>query len=136
MKKKILTILFATVMLMSMAGCGGEKEMVKDEEFKITQEREEKVPRVNIVNALGFDVCGLYLSGTGEEEWKEAELDKNILSNGKNISIELAEEYESYDIRVEDEEGNEMIFEDYDLSSISNITLTVDKDGNAKALIE
>lgn len=90
-----------------------------------------------IVNATGFAIDELYASPCGSEEWGEDILGKDILRNELECDIIFQPEEDNcvWDIKIVDEEGDEVEWENIDLCRALRVTLYW-KDGKAWADIE
>jgi hypothetical protein len=85
-----------------------------------------------LFNRTGVDIYALYVSPTGVEEWEEDILGADVLLTGADLDIlfDRAEEAEYWDIRIEDDEGNALIFEGVNLFEAYQVVL--EDDGTAR----
>lgn len=79
-------------------------------------------------NATGVDIYAIYVSPTGVEEWQEDILAVDVLMDGESLKIKFnrGETAQLWDIRVEDEEGNALMWEGINLLEASEVTLLPD----------
>ncbi|MBQ9451764.1 MAG: hypothetical protein IJU65_00500 [Desulfovibrio sp.] len=88
-----------------------------------------------LINNSGRPICDVYISPDDARDWQEdlLEGDKYCLANGEQITITFDRSFKGvklWDLRVVDNKGRETIYEDFNLSRISTITLR--RDGTAE----
>lgn len=101
--------------------------LLDDEEFN---------PDFTIRNKMGYDIHEVYVSESDDDDWGDDCLDEDtIIEDGERceISFETNSRHRWWDLRIVDEEGDEVIFEHFDLSQVRVITLYYDDDGEAVA---
>lgn len=78
-----------------------------------------------LFNRTGFDIHALYVSPTGVDSWEEDVLGADVLLKGASIDINFSREEEAqfWDIRVEDAEGNFIVWKKIDLLSAYQVIL-------------
>lgn len=80
-------------------------------------------------NVTGVDIYAVYIGSSDDEEWGEDLLDTDeLLEDGGDIEIEFSpgSDQDSWDIRVEDSEGNALNFMQVDLLNASTVILKPD----------
>lgn len=87
-----------------------------------------------LVNHTGVEIHKLYTSPHSSDEWEEDVLGKDTLDDGESIDITFPkrEKAAHWDLRVEDENGNAINFENLNLKEISEVVLHY-KNGKAWA---
>lgn len=90
-----------------------------------------------LVNRTGVEIHNLHVSPSDENEWGEDILGKATLADGESAMIKFnpKEEAAKWDLRVADENGNAITWEDLNLLKISKLTLHY-SDGKATAEVE
>lgn len=85
-----------------------------------------------LYNRTGVDIYAVYISPTGEESWEENVMDGDVLLDEADILIAFpnAADAQYWDIRVEDDEGNFLYWEEIDLFSAYAVILN--EDGTAR----
>lgn len=83
-----------------------------------------------LVNATGVEINVLYVSPSDADHWGKDILGKDTLPDGNeaDITFDPAEESELWDLKIEDDEGNAIIWHKLDLIEISELTLHWDAD--------
>lgn len=93
-------------------------------------------PNLNfrLVNQTGFDLYEVYVSPGGTTDWGEDIMDADVIPNNSSVEITFAPKTNSkiWDLRVVDKSGGEALWYDFDLSTISEITISM-KNGAAVA---
>ncbi len=81
----------------------------------------------NLVNKTGVDIHAIYISPSDVNEWQEDVLDFDVLSDGETLKVQfdIAESVEMWDLKVEDEDGTAIIWEDLDLSEVNVLILKI-----------
>ena len=90
-----------------------------------------------LVNSTGVEIHALYVSPHETNDWEEDILGVDTLPSGKSVDIKFArtEKAEMWDLRVEDQDGNAIEWENLNLLEISKVTLYY-KNGKATAEVE
>lgn len=90
-----------------------------------------------IVNKTGVTIAALYVSPSKENDWEEDILGQDVLANGESCEISFSpkEKAALWDIRVEDSEGNALIWYNINLLEVSKVTLFY-KNGKGTAQVE
>jgi hypothetical protein len=78
-----------------------------------------------LVNETGFAITNVFISPNTQKEWGEDVMGKDVLEDGGSVDIKFSpkEDEAVWDIKVTDKEGNEVFWEDIDLTKCSKITL-------------
>jgi hypothetical protein len=89
-----------------------------------------------LVNKTGTDIYSLALSPSGEKDWSEDLLDRDVLENGASllVSFEEAEDADLWDLRAQNRGGKSMVWRELELAEIHTLVLHVNK-GRAVAEI-
>jgi hypothetical protein len=87
-----------------------------------------------LINKTGIEIHALHVAPHSSDEWGEDILGKDTLSNGDSLEITFGKHDRAHhwDLRIEDEKGNSLTWENLDLMSISEVVLHF-KDGKAWA---
>lgn len=87
-----------------------------------------------LVNKTGVEIHALHVSPHSSDEWGEDILGKDTLANGESLEITFGKRDRAHhwDLRVEDEKGNSLTWENLDLMKIEEVVLHY-KDGKAWA---
>jgi hypothetical protein len=87
-----------------------------------------------LVNKTGIEIHALHVAPHSSDEWGEDILGKDTLSNGDSLEITFGKHDRAHhwDLRIVDEKGNSMTWENLDLMKIEEVTLHY-KDGKAWA---
>ena len=95
----------------------------------------EKVARAadqdfTLANATGVEINAVYVSPSEADHWGKDILGKDTLPDGEEADIEFSPEEESalWDLKIEDKEGNAIIWTKLNLTEISTLTLHWDAD--------
>jgi hypothetical protein len=90
-----------------------------------------------LVNKTGVEIDALHISPADANKWGPDILGKDTLEDGQSAEIKFHEdeEAEKWDLRIEDEKGNAIEWEDLNLMKISKITLHY-SNGKATAEVE
>lgn len=90
-----------------------------------------------LVNQTGVEIHRLYTSPHSSDDWEEDVLGDDTLANGESVDITFRpkEKAAKWDLRVEDEDGNAITWENLNLLDISTVTLHYKK-GKAWADVE
>jgi hypothetical protein len=87
-----------------------------------------------LVNKTGVEIHSLHVAPHSGDDWGEDILGKDTLANGDSLEITFGKHDRAHhwDLRIEDEKGNTLTWENLDLMSISEVVLHF-KDGKAWA---
>ncbi len=87
-----------------------------------------------VVNRTGFTIDEIQVTPHNSKDWGDDILGKDSLADGEKVEIVFRrkEKAKLWDLRVEDEGGDEYIWYDLDLLAISEVTLFYKK-GKATA---
>lgn len=90
-----------------------------------------------LVNETGVEIHALYVSPHSVNEWGENILEEDTMRAGEafDITFSRKERAKFWDLRVEDSEGNYIVWEKLNLLEISKVTLYY-KNGKATAVVE
>lgn len=65
---------------------------------------------LTLVNKSASDIHAIYISDSNSNDWEENILEGYMLPSGNQVDIQIEGSYNSFDLRVEDEDGS---YEDY-----------------------
>ncbi len=87
-----------------------------------------------LVNKTGVEIHSLHVAPHSEDEWGEDILGKDTLADGESLEITFGKHDRAHhwDLRIEDEKGNVLTWENLDLMKIEEVTLHY-KNGKAWA---
>ena len=87
-----------------------------------------------VVNKTGVEIHKLFVSPHSSDDWGEDILGRDTLDNGEKVDIKFGRNVKAahWDLRIEDEKGNSVTWENLNLMEISTVTLHL-KDGKAWA---
>ena len=90
-----------------------------------------------LVNKTGVEIYALYVTPHNANAWGEDILGADTLLNGETLDISFSrkERAKLWDLRVEDDDGNFIEWENLNLLEISKVTLFY-KNGKATAIVE
>lgn len=90
-----------------------------------------------LVNKTGVEIYALYVSPHSENVWGEdiLEADTMLANETYDITFSRSERAKYWDLRVEDSEGNYIVWESLNLLEISKVTLYY-RNGKATAVVE
>lgn len=90
-----------------------------------------------LVNKTGVEIYALYVSPHSENLWGEdiLEADTMLANATYDITFSRSERAKYWDLRVEDSEGNYIVWESLNLLEISQVTLYY-RNGKATAVVE
>jgi len=84
-----------------------------------------------LVNKTGVDIASVYVSPTHTNDWEEDVMGEGVLMNGESVKITFdGYKAHSWDVRVEDSDGNALYWTGFDLPSITTITLKPNGDAS------
>jgi len=84
-----------------------------------------------IVNRSDFDIHEIYVAPSSGDDWEEDLLGEDgVLEAGETFTVEFDEEpdEDEYDVRMVDEDGDEMVFENIDLTEVRQLIVQYDED--------
>lgn len=164
MKKLFIMLTAATVCLSSLTACGGKEattteittvavpeteetttaEAVTEEETteasvagRVSESQEYYSQDVYILNGTGVGITELYFSLSEEDNWGEDLLAGQSFEDGKTMEFttdEVGTEDTMWDILAIDEDGDELVFTDVNLSSITDLKLHWGADGKTPSV--
>ena len=90
-----------------------------------------------VVNKTGVLINALYVSPSKQDDWGEDILGQDQLANGESchISFHPKEQAAKWDLRIEDSDGNALIWYNLNLLEISQVTLYY-QNGKGTATVE
>lgn len=132
MKKKILTILIATLTFVSLIGCGNTEnetqDVVKVEQQPINEESLKEIS-VIITNDLNYDISSLYITMGSDESWGDNLIkDGLIIKPGEyasGITVTYSDTDNLIDIAAYDPENSGVSFEGIDVRNAVDGVLDV-----------
>jgi hypothetical protein len=73
------------------------------------------------------DIYAIYISPVDVDDWQENVLEFDILADGETgeVKFDVEETSLEWDLKVEDEDGTAIIWEDLDLSKVNVLTLKI-----------
>lgn len=82
-------------------------------------------PVFELFNNTGFDICGVYVSESIDDEWSDNVMEDDILEDGDScdIAFETSSRKRWWDIMVMDGEDNEYVFEHLDIGISRKVSL-------------
>lgn len=88
-------------------------------------------------NQTGIVINALYISPSDAADWEEDILGKDTLASGESLDVKFKREEKAakWDLRIEDKDGNFIVWEDLNLLEINDLTLNY-KDKKATADIK
>jgi hypothetical protein len=106
MKRLFWGLCFAVVLASSVAAFSGDQDFT-------------------LINKTGLTINELYLSSTGDNEWGEDVLDVDTLADGAKVDITFSHKESEcmWDMKIVDEDGDDVVWEKIDLCKASEITL-------------
>lgn len=147
MIKKIKGLSIAVVLLLCLgifAGCGSSDEGTtssdtsSDSGSSSTASQPSATAQYSqdfkLNNATGVEIYGVYASPVGTTNWEENIMGQSTLADGSTLEISFASDKKDqyWDLMVTDSSGNQLIFPNLDLFSISEVTLKLEN-GTATA---
>lgn len=90
-----------------------------------------------LVNQTGVEINAVYVSPHDKNDWEEDVLGQDTLANGASVDITFHRDEKAamWDLRIEDDKGGYIEWENLNLLEISKATLRL-KDGKATAEVE
>jgi hypothetical protein len=102
-----------------------------------TDTAQQPVQDFTLVNQTGVEIHSVFISPHNVDDWEEDILGRDTLADKDHVDITFkrGEKAAMWDLRVEDQKGNSIEWENLNLLAISKITLHY-KDGKATAETE
>lgn len=76
-------------------------------------------------NRTGYQIEQVYVSPNNKDDWEEDVLGEGVLENGKSVDITFSRQRQDYwDLKVVFTGGREAIWYKFDLSQITDITIS------------
>lgn len=90
-----------------------------------------------LLNRTGLIVAELYVSPTKDNEWGADVLGRDVLGNDETVEITFSRKEKSclWDLKIVDEDDDEVVWTEIDLCQASHITLRYEN-GRATAIIK
>lgn len=106
MKRFALGLCLAAALAVSAAALAGDQDFV-------------------LVNKTGLTIDELYVSPADDDEWGEDVLGKDVLADGESVEIKFSRKEADcvWDLKIVDEDDDEVVWTDIDLCKASQITL-------------
>jgi hypothetical protein len=106
MKRVLLGLCVAVVLATSVAAFSGDQDFT-------------------LVNKTGLIINELYLSPTGDDQWGEDVLGVDTLADGAQVEISFSHKETDcmWDMKIVDEDGDDVVWEKINLCKASEITL-------------
>lgn len=116
--KKLLLLSVISILLLAGISWAGQQDFV-------------------LVNETGLTIDQLYCSPTATDEWEEDILGVETLPDSESVEIEFSTEEDAceWDLKIVDEDGDEVIWTKINLCKATKITLYYE-DGKPTAKIE
>lgn len=73
---------------------------------------EAKAAKLRLTNKSASEIHAIYISDGGASDWEENIIDGYRLPSGNTVDIQIPK-YGTFDLRVEDDEGNHEIYYDF-----------------------
>jgi hypothetical protein len=91
-----------------------------------------------LVNQTGLRIVELYVSASSTDNWEEDVLGVDVLEDGESVDIEFSpkEKAKTWDLKIVDSDGDEVVWQGLRLNDISQVTLHYDKQGKPIADLE
>lgn len=98
---------------------------------------QRRVLDFTLVNGTKYTILELYVSPTSDDAWGEDVLGKDVLAPGEEVEITFSrsETTCSWDLKIVDEDKDEVEWEKFNLCEASEITLKYEN-GKATAIIK
>lgn len=103
----------------------------------VAASQQRRVLDFTLVNGTRYTIVELYVSPTKDDKWGEDVLGKDILKPGEKVDIEFSrsESTCTWDLKIVDEDDDEVEWEKFNLCEISEITLKYEN-GKPTAIIK
>ena len=81
-----------------------------------------------LVNDTGFPIYKVFVSPADDNSWEDDVLGKDVLPEDAHVDIHFSHRAHAdlWDLKVVDADGDEYVWEDFDLTTISKITIQWD----------
>lgn len=78
-----------------------------------------------LVNKTGYDIHEVYVSAASTNSWEEDVMGRDALVNGSSVDISFANSENAckWDLKAVYEDGEEAVWDNFDLCTISKITI-------------
>ncbi|MBP9948348.1 MAG: argininosuccinate lyase [Vicinamibacteria bacterium] len=78
-----------------------------------------------LINRTGYDIDEVYVALPNQKDWGEDIMESDTLDNGQKVTIQFSHKEKecNWDMRIVFSDGEEAIWEDFDLCTVSEITL-------------
>ena len=78
-----------------------------------------------LINKTGLTITSLYVSPANDNKWGPDILGKAVMANGESLTITFPKHQEEckWDLKIDDQEGDSVTWEDIDLCKAEEITL-------------
>ena len=78
-----------------------------------------------LFNRTGYDIDEVYVALPNQKDWGEDIMESDTLDNGQKVTIQFSHKEKecNWDMRIVFSDGEEAIWEDFDLCTVSEITL-------------
>jgi|CXWL01.1.fsa_nt_gi hypothetical protein len=78
-----------------------------------------------LINRTGYDIDEVYVALPNQKDWGEDIMESDTLDNGQRVTIQFSHKEKecNWDMRIVFSDGEEAIWEDFDLCTVSEITL-------------
>ena len=78
-----------------------------------------------LINRTGYDIDEVYVALPNQKDWGEDIMESDTLDNGQKVTIQFSHKEKecNWDMRIVFSDGEEAIWEDFDLCAVSEITL-------------
>jgi hypothetical protein len=106
MKRMVMALCLAAVVAVSVGAYAGDQDFV-------------------LVNKTGLTIDELYVSPSNDNEWGEDVLGKDVLANNEEVEITFSRKETEciWDLKIVDEDDDDIIWEDINLCKAEEITL-------------
>lgn len=126
--KKFKVLIMAVVLTMCLGllvGCGGGGSTNSSGK---SSESEVYSQDFKLINATGHEIHGVFLSSVGVDNWEEDVMGQDTLANGASVDISFAsdETGQYWDLMVTDDAGAQLIFQNIDLFTVSEVILKIE----------
>ena len=78
-----------------------------------------------LINRTGYDIDEVYVALPNQKDWGEDIMESDTLDNGQKVTIQFSHKEKecNWDMRIVFSDGEEAIWEDFDLCTVSETTL-------------
>jgi hypothetical protein len=79
----------------------------------------------DLINRTGLTITSLYVSPANDNHWGPDILGRDVMKNGESATIKFPKHQDAcmWDLKIDDEEGDSVVWEDIDLCKAEEITL-------------